>query len=79
MGKDFNENDASRVYEQYSGRSEDELFSELIRATNEQKQAGTFDMDGLSELESALSPMLSDEQKKKLDRLLSVLRGNSLE
>lgn len=79
MGKDFTENDASRVYEQYSGKSEDDLYSELIRATNEQKQSGTFDMEGLNALESTLSPMLSEEQKKKLSGLLSVLRGNMIE
>lgn len=79
MAKDFNENDANRVVEEYSGKSEDELYSELIRATNEQKEEGTFDMQGLDELESALSPMLNEAQKKKLDKLLCVLRGNSLE
>ena len=77
MCHDFNEKDANRIVEQYSGKNENELFAELLRATNEQKQEGTFDMEGLREFESTLSPMLNEQQKEKLDRLLAVLRGEN--
>ena len=77
MCKKFNENDANRIMEQYSGKSENELFAELKRATDEQKQDGTFDMEGLREFEATLTPMLNGQQKEKLDRLLAVLRGDT--
>ncbi len=69
--------DANRILEQYSGKSENELYAELMRTTDDQKQNGSFDMEGLNEFESTIMPMLNDKQKEKLEKLMSALRKDN--
>jgi hypothetical protein len=75
--KDFRtENSEERVkqtYEKYKDYSQDELMQELLRSVNAQKQNGTFDKQRLISTLSLVLPSLNDEQRSKLEELLSRL------
>ena len=75
--KDFRtENSEERVkqtYEKYKDYSQDELMQELLRSVNTQKQNGTFDKQRLISTLSLVLPSLNDEQRSKLEELLSRL------
>jgi hypothetical protein len=75
--KDFRtENSEERVkqtYEKYKNYSQDELLQELMRSVNAQKQNGTFDKQRLISTLSLVLPSLNDEQRSKLEELLSRL------
>lgn len=58
-----------QTVEKYSGKSEDELISELVRSVRMQKANGTFDGARLKSLIAAVSPSLTSEQRKRLSDL----------
>ena len=75
--KDFktenNEEKVKQTYEKYKNYSQDELLQELMRSVNAQKQNGTFDKERLLSTLSVVLPSLNDEQRSKLEELLSRL------
>ena len=75
--KDFrtenNEEKVKQTYEKYKDYSQDELLQELLRSVNAQKQNGTFDKQRLISTLSLVLPSLNDEQRSKLEELLSRL------
>ena len=75
--KDFrtenNEEKVKQTYEKYKNYSQDELLQELMRSVNAQKQNGTFDKQRLISTLSLVLPSLNDEQRSKLEELLSRL------
>lgn len=62
--------------DKYKGKSEDELFMEIINL-NKELSEGENKEDFLKKLKKIerLRPMLSEEQNKKLDKLLKILRN----
>ena len=75
--KDFrtenSEEKVKQTYEKYKNYSQDELLQELMRSVNAQKQNGTFDKQRLISTLSLVLPSLNDEQRSKLEELLSRL------
>jgi hypothetical protein len=75
--KDFrtesSEERVKQTYEKYKDYSQDELMQELLRSVNAQKQNGTFDKQRLISTLSLVLPSLNDEQRSKLEELLSRL------
>lgn len=63
--------------EQYSNKSGEEIFFEIIKLNNKLKDdMGKEEFSAkLSQLE-ALRPLLNEEQSQNLDRLLKILRAN---
>ncbi len=62
---------AQSAIEHYSAMNEGELMSELKNL----RQAGGMDDRALQEMTQAVSPMLSEEQRQRLDALIRRLRG----
>ncbi len=61
------------VIDRYSGKSEAELMQELKKVTAQQKSSGTFDRSSMLETMQKLSPMLNDEQRRKLKQITDQL------
>lgn len=66
--------DVDELMQRYSGRSEDELMSELIKVTDQQKRSGQFSEAELSAAESSIMPYLNEEQQAKLKQILDAIR-----
>ncbi len=62
--------DAQSAIEHYSGMNEGQLMNELLNF----RQSGAMDDRSLQEMTQTVSPMLNDEQKKRLDALIRQLR-----
>lgn len=58
---------------EYGGKSEGELMDELMRVTAQQKREGSFDADAMRRTASSLMPMLTPEQQRKLNAIMSRL------
>ncbi|MFZ5974449.1 MAG: hypothetical protein ACOYU3_03440 [Bacillota bacterium] len=63
----------SEQMNQYQGKSEQELMQELLRKTKDQKQKGQLDEAAIKKMRDAISPMLNEEQRKKLLSLIEMI------
>ena len=72
-----NESQARGMYEEavrrYGGMSEDALVGKLIDMVREQKSSGTFDEVQLLSFVNAVTPHLSEAQRKRLESLLGMI------
>ncbi|NLZ25429.1 MAG: hypothetical protein GX891_03110 [Clostridiales bacterium] len=72
------EEEAKRTMEeklkQYSGKSESELMSELMRTANKMKAEGKFDAAELENLYQRASGLLTSEQLKRLRSLIDMIK-----
>ncbi len=59
----------------YRGRSEDELMRELKQTVQKDKAAGTLTDKKMENFQKKISPMLNDQQRKKLDKIMKELKG----
>lgn len=57
----------------YQNMSSQELQMELFKEVNKQKQNGTFSLQRIENMKQKLMPMLSEEQKQKLEQLIKML------
>ncbi len=62
------------VSQQYRGKSESELMNELKRAASQGKSNGTLSNQKMDKFAKQIAPMLDENQKKKLNRILSELK-----
>jgi len=61
--------------EAYSGKSEDDIFVEIIKLNEEMKsEMDPEEYKAVFEKLERIRPFLDDEQQKKLDRILKVLK-----
>jgi hypothetical protein len=68
------EADVKKTFEKYQNKSEGELMSELMRSVEQGKADGTFTPEALSSFIGQVSPMLNEEQKRKLKNITGKLR-----
>ena len=59
----------------YRGRSEDELMRELKQTVQKDKAAGTLTDKRMENFQKKVSPMLNEQQRKKLDKTMKELKG----
>ncbi len=59
----------------YRGRSEDELMRELKQTVQKDKAVGTLTDKKMENFQKKISPMLNDQQRKKLDKIMKELKG----
>lgn len=64
-----------KMIDQYSALSEQDLMQEFIKKTVEQKRNGRLNSEELNNIKSKISPMLNDEQNKKLNELIMMVNG----
>lgn len=73
MNEQNNQANIDKLIEEYQGKSDDELTTELINAIAQQKEDGTFNDAELTMMIELISPLLSNEQKEKLNHILSLI------
>lgn len=66
------------VMEQYGDKSEVELMSDLERMVVEGRKEGTFSDEMLEAFVQNVSPMMDDEQRRKLESITRMLRMNKI-
>ena len=74
MSSNNNKEDARKIYDKYSGFSNDELMQELIKQTQLKKSDGSLDNKKLNEIQATLSPFLNSEQNKNLKDIMDRLK-----
>jgi len=67
--------EAEDIIKHYEGKSEDELVSELKNLASSGRKDGSFDNDMLTSFYKNVAPMMDNEQKKKLDDLVDMLKN----
>ena len=68
------EENVNSTYEKYKDFSKDQLMSELLKKTSEQKENGEFDYETLKSQVDMLSSYLSEEQKNNMYSLLEKIK-----
>lgn len=66
--------DMNRSIEELSQKSESELMSELLSVANSKRKDGTLDNSSLEEFRKAIAPSLNNEQLKKLNEIIDMLK-----
>ena len=66
--------DPKEQYDHYRTKSKDELMDTLFSLTQEQKANGELDNARMEEFFTMLSPMLSDDQRQRMRRVLEQLK-----
>lgn len=66
--------DAPHTVESLAQMSDSELQALLVSEFNKAKAEGTMDNDTLSAFFAQIAPMLTPEQREKMQRLLTLLR-----
>lgn len=63
-----------KTAEAYRGKSDEELLAEIINMANRGKVDGTFSEEQLRRFTESVSPMLSEEQKQRLQTVSELLK-----
>ena len=71
----FNEKEVLDFAKQYENSSEQEVLSDLLNAARVGKQNGTFDMSQMEQFAGTLSGVLNDQQKKRLQEVMKMLKN----
>ncbi|MEZ4357981.1 MAG: hypothetical protein R2876_05060 [Eubacteriales bacterium] len=58
----------------YQGKSETELFSELSKMADKEKKEGSFNIDAIKNFAKTAGPMLSPEQREKMNAIIEQLK-----
>ncbi len=72
--KQATEGDIKAKFDQYKNMSQEELNDTLFQEVARQKQAGTFDYEGLSRMVGSLKGALPPQDYENIKRLLDGLR-----
>jgi len=63
-----------QIFNKYKNKNQQELLDELFKNVEEQKQNGSFDYNGLTNMLEKMSPFLNQEQKQNLETLLNKIK-----
>ena len=74
-GADGIEEDVRNKFEQYSGKSEDQLMNELAATVARMKKDGTFDAAAMENLYNTASPFLNDMQRQRMRAIIDMFKG----
>ena len=74
--KDLSQDDLRKTAEDYAKKSDSDLLSDIFKMAKEQKANGSLSDEKLSAFAQSVSPMLNDEQRKRMQDLLSMLKDN---
>ncbi len=58
----------------FQNMNEAELITEVFKIINEKKRNGTFDPNEIDKLAEMIKPLLSEEQKKKMEQLINLIK-----
>lgn len=74
-GADNIEADVRNKFEQYSGKSEEQLMNELAATVARMKNDGTFDAAAMENLYNTASPFLNDMQRQRMRAIIDTFKG----
>ena len=74
-GADNIDADVRNKFEQYSGKSEDQLMSELASTVARMKNEGTFDAAAMENLYNTAAPFLNDMQRQRMRAIIDMFKG----
>ena len=66
--------EAKKTVDKYKNYSSDELMTELIKKTNEQKNSGNLTPEKLQQIYNTIASVLPPENKQNLDRIFDRLK-----
>lgn len=59
----------------YRGKSEEELMRELKQTVQKDKASGTLTDKKMENFQKKISPMLNEQQRKKLEKIMKEFKG----
>lgn len=59
----------------YRGKSEEKLMRELKQTVQKDKASGTLTDKKMESFQKKISPMLNEQQRKKLEKIMKELKG----
>ena len=65
---------AENMYKKYSGKSQEELQSELFKLVSKNKQSGQLNEKQIENFTSQVSPLLDPNQKQKLNEIINMIK-----
>ncbi len=71
--QDVNEDKIKKMIDDRSGKSEEELMSELKSEVKKSKNQGKFNQDEIDNFKKTVLPFLTDEQKNRLDEIIKAI------
>lgn len=71
---DLNGRTVDDIVNDYSGKSSEQLMSDIIAEAGRQKAAGNLSDADLEKFYSTIAPMLNREQLKKLQSILKIIK-----
>ena len=69
-----NKEDPQDFLQSRQGKSESELYAELLETAAKGKRDGTLNDESIKAFEEIIGPMLNDEQKQKLAKILNDIK-----
>ncbi len=69
----YTEQEVRDKFEQYSGKDENQLMSELARTVARMKSEGSFDSSAIENMYNTAAPFLNDEQRKRMRAIIDML------
>ena len=73
-GQEEFENSVKEKLQKFQGYSQNQLVSELLSEAAKQKKQGNLDDKKLAEISQTILPFLDEEQQKKFNSLIDLLR-----
>ena len=70
----ISEDEIKRRIEKYKNMNQSELMNELLKESNKQKKNGNLDDKKLQDIKNTMSAFMTDEEQKRLDNLIKMLR-----
>ena len=70
--------DISNLIDKFHQMDESELITEIFRIINEKKQNGTFNPDDLDKIAEMIKPLLTEEQKMKMNNLIDLIKWKNI-
>lgn len=71
----YSKEDLEDMINRYSRYSGNELMNEFLKLTIEKKKRGELDDGTINTLKTTLAPMLNDEQKNNLNKILEMIKN----
>lgn len=74
-GKRYSEDELQEMINKYSNYGENQLVNEFIKLTIEKKKRGELKESDIAMLKNTLSPMLNQEQRESLNKILEMVKN----
>ena len=69
-----NGEDIRKKAQSYAGKSDDELLGDIMKTARQGKADGSIDDEQLQKFAESVAPMLNQEQRERLNRVLEMIK-----